>query len=300
MAGFGYNANAMRDLEGNLDDTRASLVQVIGRLEPTWNNAPYGLVIDLRKYQYLGPFVATYLASVIRHAKHMGQEVVVHLPSVPLSLKAFCAFSGLMHLVGSGPAPEPGHPQSETVPLTVTKSNWLADRPIMELIHRHLGTPSEDFENSLGLCVRELFQNIEDHAHSPIGGWYCARCLTGRKEIRVAVVDRGLGIHATLAQRYPEITDSKTALRSVVAGNFTARTLDRNLGFGISNLAEQVSRLNGRVVIVTGDAWAELSPAGRWKYERMPVGLTGTAFFFSLPVHVIDGKQRQPTSNERD
>lgn len=243
--------------------------------------------IDLTACRYLGPLVVTYLATILLRGRQVGRQIAVRLPAEPLGLRAFCAFSGFSHLAGQGLPPALDHPQSETAPLVQTQTRWLAAKPIADLIGRHLGTPSPDFAEALGLCVREVFQNIEDHAASPIGGWYCARCLIGKRETRVAVVDRGVGIHATLVKRYTDIVDAREALRRVVAGDYTSLSKPRNAGQGISNLARQVERLRGRAVIITGDAWAELDRRQRWRYGQMRATFGGTAFFFALPVPAV-------------
>jgi len=272
----------MVSLEGNVDDTLASLSYAVKSVEPRVDDGTLS-ELDLSRCQYLGPLVAAYLCCVIRECEHRGKSLTVRLPTDPPRLRAFCSFSGLAHLVGQGEIPDSNHPQNETVPLSQTGSNWLATQPIVDLIVRHVGAISGDFEETMCLCIRELFQNIDDHANSAVGGWYSARYMRNKKHTRVAVADRGQGIYATLSRRYPEMRDPVDALKRVIEGGYTSKSTERNRGLGISNLVLQVKRLGGRAVIMSHGACAELI-AGKWRFDRTGPTFGGTAFYFSLPV----------------
>lgn len=273
-------------LEGNLNDSLQSILMAMRCLEPllATNNLTG---IDLQKCKYIGPYVVTYLASVYKKARSAGVRFTWTFPTEQNALRAFLSFSGLAHMAGADETPpETNHPKNNTVPLTPTNTRWQATQPIIDLVVRHLGQPTTDFEETLGLCVREIFQNIDDHAKSPVGGWYCARCLNKTRVTRVAVVDRGLGIFNTLKKNHPNIVDTMDALAKVIRGEYTAQSTGRNQGLGISNLAQQISRGHGQVILITGDAHAELQN-GQWKHERhRPLNFTGTGVFFSLPIEI--------------
>jgi hypothetical protein len=270
----------MATLHFNLDDSVASLKRAIQVVEPEVATETLEL-IDLKACRYLGPLAATYIASVWLSARSKPQ---VMLPTEPPALAAFCRFSGLAQLIARGEAPDPSNAKSETIPISTTSDAWNAYVPIGKLVHRHVGILDADFEESLRLCVHEVFQNISDHSKSGIGGKFCARYMNQKRHVRVAIADRGLGIQATLHTRYPEITDAQTALRRVIAGNYSAQSHTRNLGQGLSNLARTVENCGGQLVIFTQDACARLDRRRNWSFEGLGAKIVGTIVYFELPV----------------
>lgn len=176
--------------------------------------------------------------------------------------------------------------QSETVPLRQFYQA-VGDQaaPITRLVRRHMEI-NADTEIYLGVALSEAAQNIEDHARSSIGGVWCARYLSGSKQVRVAVVDHGIGIAGSLAALSPGIDDVE-ALRRVVRGGFSSKSLARNMGLGVSNLCANVKHLRGDLAIVSGAAAAVMTAyADPIRFEPLPCRFPGTAIFFRL--NVID------------
>jgi hypothetical protein len=271
-------------IDFTVDDTFRSTLAFLERLGPILARPSQAdWCIDFTGCQYLGPNAAALLLAIWLDAKHHGLHPEILLPGEPAKLRAFCAFSGLAHHVTGAPLPASDDPRSETVPLRqITKTVWTDPDPIINLIHRHTAL-SEDEEENLRVCVQEVLQNIEDHASSPIGGVYCARYIGTRREIRVAFSDYGLGIEGTLKRNHPQITSASDAILRVIEGNYSSKSLSRNLGVGISNLALIVKNNGGMLTIISGDAASEITP-GRQR-PRMVVlktALPGTSVFFTM------------------
>lgn len=240
--------------------------------------------LDLRRCRYMGPDAAALILSTVLAGRYLGQTCTVTLPESPKELAAFCHFSGLNHHLLGQPAPEPGHLDSETVPLEVHRTtDWFCTSvPFVRLIRRHVDM-SEDAEEYLRICINESLQNVEDHARSPIGAVTCARYIAGYCHIRLAVVDRGLGILTTLRQRHPDTRDASEALRRVVEGGYSSMSRPSNQGVGISNLAMIVKQMGGTVNILSGNAMAVFDH-GRWTFSQDEYEFPGTGLFLTLPV----------------
>ena len=241
--------------------------------------------LDLTRVNYLGPFAAAILLANELQARKGGQPQRTRFPIHKPKVKAFLHFSGLDNHFGNGPAPDTAHPENVTVPLQIVqKATWNAADPIIELVHRH-AVLSEDDETYLRNSVNEVIQNVEDHAQSGFGAVYCARYLATPRKIRVAIVDRGLGIGTTLATRHPEIQGAEAAIARVVKGGVTAQSRPNNMGVGISNLWGHITNpLGGEIFIVTEDVLGYSDREGSLRIVPLGVRFAGTGVFFTVPV----------------
>lgn len=236
--------------------------------------------IDLLKCGYLGPDAIALLAAIILDKRSRHQRVRVTLPNGPAQLLGFCHFSGLTSLLAGHEIPTEA---AETVvPLRqIITARWADADPIIRLVHDHLEI-SDELEEYLRICVNEVVQNIEDHAQSPIGGIMCARYFVGHQHVRIAIVDRGVGIYTTLKRRYHDTTPGN-ALRRVLKGRFTALSRPNNAGLGLCNLSAIIGNLNGSFVIISETSIAQ-GQAGQRKFVTLARRFPGTAIFFVLPM----------------
>jgi hypothetical protein len=111
-----------------------------------------------------------------------------------------------------------------------------------------------------------------------------ARFLTSSREIRVGIVDRGVGIGEALRGRHPDTIGSSTALQRVIQGGYTSQSRPNNMGLGVSNLFALVKNARGRIAVFTGDAYAEAHGSTPPRIVGLPCGFPGTAVFFALPL----------------
>jgi anti-sigma regulatory factor (Ser/Thr protein kinase) len=222
----------------------------------------------------------------------MGQSARVALPQAPAPLAAFCNFSGLSQLAMSGTIGEvmgADHPENETAPLQqFNRSSWGGSTPIARLIRRHFPSLAGDSEELLRTCYQEIAQNIEDHAESPIGGVICARFFVKQQEVRIAVADRGLGIGETLrrakAGTSVVVRDDAHALKLVLGGNVSSKSRLNNMGHGISNMRMIAAGNRGRLIILSGAAYAIADQKG-WEAFPAPSSVfPGTLVLLSLRV----------------
>lgn len=268
----------------NIDDRWDTIDQFCRTLDVIWrldSNASWTL--DLSGCDYLGPDAATLIATTFLFARQQGHRCDVKLPTAPSKLAAFCLFSGLEQLLAGGRRPQPDHPSSETVPLCqFYEAMGNAGLPLVSLVQRHRGELPVETETYLHAAYQEVVQNISDHAESIIGGVSCARYFSSSQEIRVAVVDRGIGIHTALARSFPSFSEEE-AIRRVLQGGYTSRSFSRNMGQGISNLAQIVSNHYGELVVYSGGAVGITRERGAEPDIRRPsISFPGTAIFFKM------------------
>lgn len=273
-------------IEGNIDDDSRDLrvlLEKMAEIHAAERHRKWRM--DCRGCRYLGPWATSLISAAYLQGQELKQSPRVQLPEEPPALKAFCLFSGMSQLFAKGPPPNPDHPECETIPLErFSTASWDRSNRIIRLLRRHteLGTERED---QIQTCVQEVTQNIVDHSSSTIGGVMSARYLRSFAEVRVGVVDRGVGIAARLNERWPDTTNSRVALQRVIRGGYTSRSRPNNMGLGVSNLFALVETAGGRMALFTGDAFAEVRPGlPTPSVEDLDYDFPGTAVFFSLPI----------------
>jgi hypothetical protein len=271
-----------------VDDDMRAVVPFLERLGPLLGQpTAQPWTIDLRNCSYLGPDAAVVLMALLVQARMEGREWRILLPEGPPALVGFCRFSGLTWEATGRDPPDPDHPRNETLRLTrFMRASWNLQDPLIRLVQKHIPL-STDAEDHLRTCLGEVLQNIEDHSVSPIGGVLCARYLKEHRQVRIAVVDRGLGIRATLLPRYPHLMTDREALASVVKGGMTARTKARNAGRGLSNIATFAVARGGDLAIVSGHGLLRTYPGlAQPVAEDRAYDFQGTAVFFTLHVDI--------------
>ncbi len=234
--------------------------------------------------RYLGPWAASVLYSAFLIGLQRNQRPRVKLPKAPPPLVAYCSFSGMSHVFERQPLPNPDHPDCETIPLVrFNEASWNLPDGIIHLLARHTELHQES-EDRIRTCVQEVTQNVVDHSRSPIGGVMSARYFENFNEVRVGIVDRGIGIGAALGARHPEVKDSMIALKRVIEGGYSSRSRPNNMGLGVSNLFALVRLVRGDMAIFSGDARAEVHGGRAPNVETLPYFFPGTGVFFTLPI----------------
>jgi hypothetical protein len=274
-------------IEGNVNDRFSSMRYLIECLWPLRETvAGTDVVLDLTKLRYLGPDGAAMICGSVLEARQRRVNVNVQTNAEPNALSAFLQFSGFKQLVLAGEAPETGHPENVTVPLRRFDQSRHGDpEPVVKLVAR-FEPVSEDLRLSLEISMNECIQNIEDHAHSPIGGVGCARFIKGTSEVRVALVDWGESIFNSLRVRYPDTRDDVHALQRVLFGGYSAKTRRNNLGRGIDNLRSVVTEsFGGDLYIISGQGAVDIHGRRPPRYDVLSHRFQGTAVCFTLPVH---------------
>ncbi|MEK6643398.1 MAG: hypothetical protein AABZ08_05770 [Planctomycetota bacterium] len=273
-------------IDFNVDDNASSVKLFLARILSASNHAENrAFAIDLSKCKYLGPDAAAILAATLFEARNQNRRIRVTWPSGPKELTKFCDLCGLTEAIKNTPYINKPYDRSQNVlRMRAYHSHSIRDAdPVIELVSAHFQSISNDNEDQLRICVNEVVQNMEDHAKSPIGVVMCARFLRRKKQVRVALVDRRLGIHQTLSKRYHDIKDASAALHLVLTGKYSAQSRKNNAGLGINLLKSIVETLGGHLYIITETSMATVGKT-KTQVEDLPFRFNGTGVFFSLPV----------------
>ena len=243
------------------------------------------LVLDLEKCDYIGPDGASLIAKLYLFASKSATKIEVLAPRAPAELRNYLRYSGLDHLFNTGNLDTTELDQERRVlPLEqFGEARFTDSNKVVQLIKHHHSL-TDDLEEYLRICINEVLQNVQDHAESSIGAVMTARYLRGAREIRIAIVDAGKGICRTLKTKYPETTP-ELSLKRVLKGGYSAMSRENNLGLGISNLCNIVSKqLNGEIYLVSDRASLEIAKGRNPNIRSLDFSFKGTAAFFTLPV----------------
>ena len=277
------------EIDYNVDDRWGDLNHFCRDEQKCWDfDSKVRWKLDFRKCRYLGPYVASVLYATWLRSRQLGQHPTVALPTEPRSLDAFCHFSNLKHFLLKKGQADPRHTGNETVPLYQFFDHAYEQTiRILKFVKEHQSLTDDD-EITLTSAIHEVCQNIEDHADSPVGGISCARYFSQRRKVRVAVVDMGITIAASL-RRNREIGSDVEALELVSRGGITSGIHKHNKGQGISNLVMFVRAMNGTLEIVSGSAVVKCEPQiDKLKTEPLDWRFPGTGVFFTLTVSQAD------------
>lgn len=118
------------------------------------------------------------------------------------------------------------------------------------------GVPGMDEENSypIELCLNELLQNVFEWSISPVGCFVLARWYHRTRSVRIAVVDRGIGIPEALRRgprkEFRTASDEELIRAAVTTQRLTSRA-NQVGGLGLKNVAETVSQRGGALTVLS-------------------------------------------------
>jgi hypothetical protein len=159
------------------------------------------------------------------------------------------------------------------------------------------GVPGMDEASTypVQLCLNELLQNVFEWADSGIGCIVLTRWFHKTRSVRLAVVDRGVGIPARLRgrriadlQREP---DADVIAAAVTRPRLTSR-VGRAGGLGLKTIHEVVTGRGGRLIVMSHGARVAWSGSRPMTRLRIP-WLRGTAI-------EIDFRPDQPVENPHE
>lgn len=143
------------------------------------------------------------------------------------------------------------------------------------------------------LCLNELLQNVFEWAESPIGCFVLARWYKKTRSVRLAVVDRGIGIPAALRrEKVHDLhrADDAAAIEAAVTTPQLTSRRNRIGGLGLKTIREVVCGRDGRLTIVSLRAKVTWSGSRTSKFKSP--ALRGTAVEIDIrptaPFHPTD------------
>ena len=100
---------------------------------------------------------------------------------------------------------------------------------------------------SVKTCVKELFNNINDHSARHTG-YVHAQYYPNLRNLRITVSDFGVGVPTTIRGKFGQMSDPE-AIRMAAEEGVTAQSQPNNMGAGLNFLIDCVTSNGGSVLI---------------------------------------------------
>lgn len=158
-------------------------------------------------------------------------------------------------------------------------------RRLAQLLADRVPGTSETVAHFVELCLNELIQNVVEHAHSPVGCFVQAQWYRQEGNVRIAVVDGGIGIPAALRRRAVQgmqrKSDAEVLVAAVTQVGLTSRT-GRPGGLGLKLIREIVVDRSGYLLIVSKGAKVVFDSGGQSVPRTTAPHFEGTAIEFDF------------------
>jgi anti-sigma regulatory factor (Ser/Thr protein kinase) len=148
---------------------------------------------------------------------------------------------------------EPSRPGTLEVRQVIALDAMFTDN-VADLLVRGVPGINETNVYPIQLCLNELLQNVFEWSESPIGCTVLTRWYKQTRSVRLAVIDRGIGMPAALRrhqiQGLHRLSDADVIEAAVTTPQLTSRA-NKVGGLGLKTIREIVCDRGGRLTIVS-------------------------------------------------
>lgn len=120
----------------------------------------------------------------------------------------------------------------------------------------------------------EIFLNAVEHSDTQEGIFACGQFFPQRQRLHFTIADLGIGIDGNIHRQLQKRLSAEDAIRWAISGKTTRR--DRSGGLGLQLIREFIKLNQGRLIIVSGAGYWELSK-GEVLTHTFPTPFPGTA-----------------------
>lgn len=233
---------------------------------------PQAVQLDCGPTTRFGPFGVALIAACIAVRQIEGRATELKLPN-DRRAKEFASEIGLARFASG---------QRTGIGTLEVRQMRTLDAIYTEAVTSMLlrGVPGMTEENSyvIQLCLNELLQNVFEWAESPIGCTVLARWYLRTRSVRLAVVDRGIGIPAALRRKQVQdlhkATDADVIEAAFTRPRLTSRE-NRVGGLGLKTIHEKVNERGGRLTVVSHSAKLTWTGGKLMRARSVPMKGTG-------------------------
>jgi anti-anti-sigma regulatory factor/predicted small secreted protein len=240
------------------------------------------VVFDFTGCEFLRQNAVVVLGAIIRLLQRNGNAVVFRLSSIHERVRVNLEQNGFLHSLGLGGSPWDGN----SIPYR--EDRFMAEDDYADyLSEKWLGrgwiNVSASLRDHIVSRVIEAYINVFDHAKSPVGVITCGQHYPYMHELRITMVDVGVGIPHTVREymKQPQMS-ADDALRW--AFEPTKTTKDQNnfaRGNGLKLLKSFMEENHGKLEIYSGAGYACIDDKGN-RFENRSRSFQGTIVQITL------------------
>ncbi len=147
---------------------------------------------------------------------------------------------------------------------------------------------------SLSANLDEVFNNVFDHAQSPITGYIITQYYPKNNKLSFSICDFGIGIPSSINNKniennFPIMDDWKSIIKSLEKG-FSVNSTPRNRGFGLNNIIEFTESSNGKLTIISNNGIVEKSANSLYKAGKTEYEFKGTLIKVEVDLNTFQNK----------
>ncbi len=210
------------------------------------HNATESIVFNLEETSFIDPFGLTVIAGTIMQIIHKQTKGLSYTPPKDVRLLKYLSQIGFNSLFQFNDVTLRRETSVELKQLNALQPLFVDD--LILLIDRQM-TLSIAVKDSLKMSLLEVLTNVFDHSQSEEGCFVCAQYYPNLKLIRLCITDFGVGILATLKDKYKAKNDVEAITLSVKEG-VTSRSM--NAGLGLAHIRNFLKVNEGRLTILSG------------------------------------------------
>jgi hypothetical protein len=120
----------------------------------------------------------------------------------------------------------------------------------------------------------EIFSNSLEDSYTQDAIFACGQFFPQRKRLHFTIADLGIGIDGNIRKKLQKQLSAENAIKWAISGKTTRR--DRSGGLGLQLIREFIELNQGRLIIVSGAGYWELSK-GKVSTHTFPTAFPGTA-----------------------
>lgn len=217
-------------------------------------------MVDASRVTFAEYGVVLLAAAVLRRLQQ-GLSFASYVPPIHEDVRAFLSEVGFDTIVTTAASGAGG-----TLPLRRTSPNSLDPsytHGVGALIEREVPNTSESVAYLVEMALKEMLQNVVEHAGSSTDAVVLARWYRKEQNVRIAIADSGIGIVASLEKNPANAGSSDARVlvrRAVTVEGTTGRTAQRFGGLGLKHLHKLCVVRGGSVHVTSGTVDARYGP----------------------------------------
>ena len=214
------------------------------------------IFLDFSKCYFLRQNAVAFLGGLIRLLQSQGKTVNIKWDTLHKNIATNLQQNGFMHVFNNDREPWEGNSipyredfnQDEDCLVDYLKEKWLGKGWI---------NVGQDLQNLIVSRVYEIYANAFEHGQSNIGVFSCGQYYPNLGELKLTVVDFGVGIpsHVRNYQKNPNLS-SDEALEWAFQPGKTTRLGEVTGGIGLDFLKQFVNLNQGKLEIFSHDGYA--------------------------------------------
>jgi signal transduction histidine kinase len=246
------------------------------------NEAKEDIRIDFSNCKFLRQNAVAMLGGLKRLADQKGVEVVFDWGTLNRSVEVNLRKNGFLATFSNAYWSATGNSIPYREDKTDDSDSYIEYLKTEWLYHGWVNI-SPLLRDAISSKVYEIYRNAFDHGLSPVGTFSCGQYYPNLNELRLTMVDFGIGIPSEV-RRYLKSPNlcAKDALKwAFKEGNTTKPSADHGRGLGLGILKEFIKANNGILEIYSNDGYVKITKNSE-EFNNIDYYFGGTVFNITI------------------